>query len=320
MSKILLVIEGAGERISALRQALERSGCHVGSESGRTAFSSADKVLVAVGASRHKGEEPTALEEVCKEALQIWSRQVETVRNQAQEAITSLTSRFEQIIRELETAVSASDGSAETGHESAVEVIDGSKRELGGLIDSLREVRSGRENIANEINRMASYIGELNEMAGEMANIALQTNLLAMNAAIETAHAKEHGRGFAVVIEEVRKLSEYTADTSKRMSYNARAIGSAIKTAAHVSVEFASKDVSVVTHTERAVGRVINGFNEITQDLSESAHRLQATGSAAGREINDVLQELQFGEAMAGQLKQIENSFNTLHAVLEQRT
>jgi methyl-accepting chemotaxis protein len=319
MSKILLVIEGSSEKVQALKASLERTGCRVSSVSEHTVGSKADKVLVAVGCARQTDDESMAIEEVCNGALQVWSRQVETVRDQVQEAVASLRARFEQIILDLDTAVSVSGGSSENGQESALAVIDGSRKELGALIDSLHEVRSGREHIAAEIARMASYIGELNGMAGEMANIALQTNLLAMNAAIETAHAREHGRGFAVVIEEVRKLSEYTADTSKRMSYNARAIGAAIKTAARVSVEFAAKDIGVVTQTERAVGRVIESFNEITRDLSGSAQRLQATSSSAGREITEVLQALRFEDDVVGRMSQVIAGFDALHAVLEKR-
>ena len=121
------------------------------------------------------------------------------------------------------------------------------------------------EETGNTIRRVSSHVNTIQEMADVINGVADQTNLLAMNAAIEAAHAGDAGRGFSVVADEIRKLAEKTAENSRVISENLRSIIDDINSATDSS----SKTVSSFQQIDVEIQGVISRTNEVASSIEE---------------------------------------------------
>ena len=116
-----------------------------------------------------------------------------------------------------------------------------------------------------EIQRIKDSVGSIQEITGIIANIASQTNLLAMNAAIEAAHAGDAGKGFSVVADEIRKLAEAAADNSKGIG----AILSDIVGHIDQTSKAGSETTSSFQAIDAEVGNLRDSLVEIFSSMSE---------------------------------------------------
>ncbi len=256
---------------------------------------------------------------LCESVLPIWSLQVEAGRTQTADAVTTLAVRFSGLVEKLEAAVSASQSAAgdvdsKQGQDGLVALLTSSQQDLGSIINSLRESTISKHKLLREIDQLASFMDELKQMATEVGSIAMQTNLLALNAAIEAARAGEAGRGFAVVADEVRRLSTLSGETGKRISLGVEQINTAIASTVEASEQSKTRDNELVKHSEAVIGQVVERFHGAASRLTESSSILNEASIGIRDEISDVLVSLQFQDRVSQILSHIRDDMRKLEA------
>lgn len=133
------------------------------------------------------------------------------------------------------------------------------------LVDEANEGQAQQASVSNQVGNIAQQSAQLLEANTSIASIANQTNLLAMNAAIEASHAGEAGKGFAVVAAEIRKLAETSAKQSESISRLLQSITEAIDGIVDSSTKSSKNFASVgekIKHLQQLIEEVQAGMNE----------------------------------------------------------
>ncbi len=268
-----------------------------------TGITSADEIgVLANGFNEMRKTMRNLLKDIADDAEQVAaaSRNLTDSANQSSQASTQVSHSIAAIadgVKNQSKAAETTDSEAVTIAETAnnimektnaisvvthmtVEGTENGRASIRDVVDQMEKISNAMQTIQTATNRMAESSEEINKIVGIISNIAGQTNLLALNAAIEAARAGEAGKGFAVVADEVRKLAEETDASSKKIT------------------EQISKNADIMS-------KALQSTTEGTENVK--------TGLAAVKEADTVFDEISISiQALAGEIDDIAQSINVM--------
>ena len=207
--------------------------------------------------------------------------------------VTQISASIEQMSTSVVEVARKSDEAANNAAESGKVAQEGGAV-VGQTIEGMRAisdaVSAGAASVA-ELGKRGEQIGKIIDVINDIAD---QTNLLALNAAIEAARAGEHGRGFAVVADEVRKLADRTTKATEEIGESIKAIQTETSEAVermNAGTDQVAAGVQNATEAGESLKRIVNGAQEVAgmiQSIAAAAEQQSAASEEVSRNVESV--------------------------------
>ena len=213
-------------------------------------------------------------------------------KEQSNRVSETATAMEEMNVTVLEVAKNASQAAA-TSTQAKLKAEEGAKI-VGQVIDFIAQVKENAHQSLIDMGTLGKQAEGIGHILNVISDIADQTNLLALNAAIEAARAGEAGRGFAVVADEVRKLAEKTMTATKEVGEAIRDIQQGTKTN-YTNVDQAVKAIAEMTVLANKSGESLKDIVTLVDQTSGQVHSIASASeqqSSASEEINSSLEQV----------------------------
>ena len=230
----------------------------------------------------------TAAGQVSSASQQVrqFAEQQQTAVSQAERAVDSITGSVSDIRARVDQAVAIAHRSSDLADHGG-QVVQNAGGSMTQMVDSVRVA-------ADQVSQLSTQSAQIGNIVGTIRDIAEQTNLLALNAAIEAARAGEQGRGFAVVADEVRKLAERTSGATDNISNLVATIQSDIThtvTSMNRSVEQVGQAATLAKEASTAIAEIKVGTREtmdVVSGIAESAQQHARASDEIHQAVNDI--------------------------------
>jgi methyl-accepting chemotaxis protein len=261
---------------------------------------------------------------LCGERLQhaagLWCTHLGTAQQQMQDATEAALLSFAQILDHLDAITEHPVGSTPTaqGLDERTAMLARCEQQLQALVQNFHGFVQSRDAVLQEVRTLAGSSVLLQEMAGEVAKLARQTNLLSINAAIEAARAGDSGRSFAVVATEVRRLSTESGETGRRIASQVTGLSERID---HTLASAASghvRDHEVIAASEHTIQTVVGQVGDTVNSMQARAAELARRGAAVRAQVEALMVAFQFQDRVQQILAQVVQSITAGSACLQQ--
>lgn len=206
--------------------------------------------------------------------------------DQVATAINEMSAAAQEVAKSAQGASVAAQQTDEEG-QSAKRVVDGSIRQIHALVDDIRNSGVSLDSLQKDVSSIVSVLGVIR-------SIAEQTNLLALNAAIEAARAGEAGRGFAVVADEVRALASRTQQSTQEIQGMIDRLQKGTQTAVDAmrrsseAGEGTSEQANQAGSSLDAIGVLITTINTMNAQIASAAEEQTAVAEEINRSVHQI--------------------------------